>query len=196
MTIGGLQKIATMAVGAALATAPFAAAGQTSPEVSSGTVASAARLVQLLKLDGVLDMMFRQLTPMMTTQIMAALTQAPNAPAATKAIVADPAMRAKATAIMSEEIMKSLRRRYPEIAAASAREYAATLSEVDLQAAIAFYRTPTGQRMIAAQPRLQTALSEQGKVIGAAAGAEAVPAAILRIDALSSTAAPSAPAKQ
>lgn len=140
--------------------------------------------------------MFRQLTPMMTAQIMAALTQAPNAPAATKTIVANPAMRAKAAAIMSEEIMKSLRKRYPEIAAATARQYAATLSEADLQAAIAFYQTPTGQRMIAAQPRLQAALSEQGKIIGAAAGAEAVPAAILRIDALPTTAAPTTPAKQ
>ncbi|KQM62707.1 hypothetical protein ASE75_13865 [Sphingomonas sp. Leaf17] len=185
-----------MAVGAALATVPLAAAGQASPEPSSGTVSSAATLVQLLKLDGVLDTMFRQLTPMMTAQIMAALTQAPNAPAATKTIVANPAMRAKAAAIMSEEIMKSLRKRYPEIAAATARQYAATLSEADLQAAIAFYQTPTGQRMIAAQPRLQAALSEQGKIIGAAAGAEAVPAAILRIDALPTTAAPTTPAKQ
>lgn len=196
MMTSGLKNITLIAIGTALAAAPVAASGKSSPAASSGTVTSAAKLVQLLKLDGVLDTIFQQLTPMMTAQIMAALAQAPNAPAATKAIVADPAMRTKATAIMSEEIMKSLRKRYPEIAAATARQYAATLSEADLQAAIAFYQTPTGQRMIAAQPKLQAALSEHGKTIGATAGAEAVPAAILRIDALSATAAPSAPAKQ
>jgi hypothetical protein len=176
------MKMGMIVAGAALL-APTPALAQ------AGTEASATRLVQMMKLDSVLDTMFQQMTPVMTGQVLAALAQAPSAPAAVKARLTDAASRAQAEAIMGEEMMKSLRKRYPAIASATVKQYAATFSETDLQAAIAFYQSPAGQRFVAAQPKLQAAMSGQGHVIGMAAGAEAVPAALARIEALPAPAA-------
>ena len=170
--------IRTTIIAGALLLAPVPALAQ------AGTEASATKLVQLMKVEVVLDTMFQQMTPVMTGQVLTATAQAPGAPAAIKARLTDATARARAESIMGEEMMRSLRKRYPQIANATAKEYAATFSEADLQAAIAFYQSPAGQRFVAAQPKLQAALSSQGQAIGMAAGAEAVPAALARIEAL------------
>lgn len=180
-----MTRIKTMVVAAVLTAIPCVPA-----HAQAGTEATAAKLIRLMKMEGVLDTMFQQMAPMMTGQIMTALQQAPDAPADIKAMVTNPATGAQARTIMSEEVMKALRKRYPEIAAASAKEYAATFTEAELQTAIAFYQSPVGQRFVEAQPKLQAAMSRQGGIIGMAAGGEAVPAALARIQALpASTAA-------
>lgn len=173
---------------AALAALPTAASAQSAAPVAApgapGTVASAARLVTLVKMEGVLDRMFQQLVPLIVGNVVAGIERAPDAPAALKLRFADTTTRAQATAILGEEVIKSFRKRYPEIRADAAKAYAATFSEAELQAVIAFYSTPTGQRFVDAQPRLQQVLSEAGQKIGMAAGTEAVPAAFTRILAL------------
>lgn len=176
----GGMKTKTLCLGALMT----AAIPSMPAQAQQGTEVSAAKLVGIMELEGVLDTMFQQMTPMMTAQIMTALRQVPDAPADVKVRVADPSAGAQASAIMDEEIMRSLRKRYPEIMAATAKEYAATFSEADLQAAITSYETPAGRRFVQAQPKLQALLSRRGGAIGMAAGGEAVPAAIKRIRAL------------
>ena len=158
--------------------------GAVSQSPSAETEATATKLVAALNLQVVLDRMFQQITPLVTTSIVSAIEQAPDTPADLKARLGDPALRPRTSAIISEEILKSYRARYPDLMKAVAHEYAAKFTEADLQAALAFYQTPAGQRFIAAQPQLQADMSEAGRVIGKAAGTEALPRAIGRIRAL------------
>jgi hypothetical protein len=186
---GGVRALATCIL--ALAALPSAAPAQMAPVTqpvrapgAPGTVASGARLVALTKTEVVLDRMFQQLVPLMVGNVVAGIERAPDAPADLKLRFADTTTRNQATAILGEEVLKSFRKRYPDVAAEAAKAYAATFSEADLQAAIAFYSTPAGQRFIDAQPWLQQTLGQAGQKVGMAAGAEAVPAAFARILAL------------
>lgn len=179
------RRIAIAAALLAACSAPTLAQVATpAPVAGAGTLATATALVGAIRIEGVLDTMFRQITPLVSSSVMAAIEHEPSAPADIKARFADPVLRPKAQAILSEEILKAYHARYGELLGSVAREYAAMFSEADLQAALAFYRSPTGQRFIAAQPVLQAKMSEEGRKIGMAAGREAIPAAMKRIATL------------
>ncbi len=171
--------IAVRATAIALSLAHGGAAMAQAP--APGTLQTATKLVDAMKMDGMLDLMFQQITPLVATSIVSAIEQSAQAPADLKAKLSDAKLRPQATAIMSEEVLKQYRARFPELRQAVARTYAERFKEADLTAALAFYQTPAGQRLIAAQPLLQAEMSEQGKIIGASAGKEAVPVAIARI---------------
>ncbi len=175
------MKSTWTALAAALVVSVAGAGAARAQSPAPGSLQTATKLVEAMKMDGTLDRMFRQITPLVATSILSAIGQSAQAPASLKAKISNDKLRTQATAIMSEEVLKQYRARYPELLQAVAKTYAARFSEVDLSAALAFYMTPTGQRMIEAQPLLQAEMSEQGKIIGASAGREAVPAAITRI---------------
>ncbi|MDO7841303.1 DUF2059 domain-containing protein [Sphingomonas sp. CA1-15] len=148
---------------------------------AGGSVETATKLIAALQLRGTFDRTFQQLTPLISNGVIASIQRASDAPADLKAKIENPASRQQVEKILGEEIMKSYRARYAQIIDATAKRYAATFSEADLKAALAFYQTPVGQRFIAAQSTLQAELGEQGRAIGAEAGREAIPIAIKRI---------------
>ena len=176
----------TLAIALLLAAGSTPAFAQSAPPSSQGggTVASATRLMGLLKIEGVLDTMFQQIAPLIASNVLSTAEKGPNAPAALKSRLADPKVRPDVERIMAEEVLKSYRARYPDLLAATARQYAATFSEADLTAAIAFYQSAAGQHFIAAQPRVQAAMSEEGRRIGMAVAETAISAALARIAAL------------
>lgn len=160
-------------------------------EPPAARLATATKIVTLMQIDRVVDTMFQQLTPTMTTSIFSAIEHAADAPTKVKVQLGDAGGRRAAETIMGEEIMKSFRARYPEIIAATAREYATSFTQPELDAILVFYQSPAGARLLELQPTMQAKLSEQGRKIGMAAGAEGVPRAIVQIEALPTPGSPS-----
>jgi hypothetical protein len=148
---------------------------------AQGTVKTATKLVDAMRMDGTLDRMFQQITPLVAANILSVIEQSAQAPTDLKAKISDSKLRPQVTTIMTEEVLKQYRARFSELKQAVAKTYAARFTEADLSAALAFYQTPAGQHMIEAQPLMQAEMSEQGKIIGSSAGKEAVPIAIARI---------------
>ncbi len=150
---------------------------------AGGSLASATELVSLMNVTRVIDPMFQQMMPVMVDNMANALLAAPKALAALKAKLSDPIAETAAKAVLSEELTASLRGRYTAIADETAKEYVVTFTEAHLQSMFYFYSNGGGAKMLAAQPRLQQALSERGRAMGMSAAQEAIPKAITRITA-------------
>ena len=174
-----------LAMACVIASAP--AAAQTAPQ--PGTIATARVLVAQMRMERVLDPMFAQLTPLMVSNVTNAMRAASDTPAALRTRLATDAGRQQVGAIISAEFGSALRARYPAIAEATAEEYRKTFSESELATIIAFYRSPTGAKMLDAQPQLQKALSEAGQGVGREAAMAAFPKIQARIVALDAPAA-------
>ena len=63
----------------------------------------------------------------------------------------------QAQALVQEVVMPTLAAHYDELLDLQARSYAAALGKDDLQAIAAFYATPAGKHLVAAQPQLAQA---------------------------------------
>ncbi|EZP54963.1 MULTISPECIES: DUF2059 domain-containing protein [Sphingomonas] len=149
-----------------------------------GTIATARALVAQMRMERVLDPMFAQLMPLMVSNVENAMRADTAAPAALKARLATDAGRQQVGAIISEEFARAFRERYPAIAEATAEEYRKTFSESELTTILAFYRSPTGAKLLDAQPALQKALSEAGRGVGRDAAMAAFPKVQARLSAL------------
>lgn len=147
--------------------------------VAPGSTASARKLIDLMGVERQFDLMFVQLMPLMTGNIVQALAK-DGPPAIHKELETEEG-KARINGILGEEIMKSLRARYGDLKKNAAREYAAIFSESELQGLITFYGSPLGAKTLKALPELQQKLSAAGRDIGMVAGMEAVPRAMERI---------------
>ncbi|HUA76089.1 MAG TPA: DUF2059 domain-containing protein [Acetobacteraceae bacterium] len=67
----------------------------------------------------------------------------------------------RARVIVQEALIPLLSSHYDELIEIMAKAYAATLSTDDMKAAVAFYESPAGQNLVAAEPKLA-----QAKLIG------------------------------
>ncbi len=67
----------------------------------------------------------------------------------------------RARIIVQEALIPLLSSHYDELIEIMAKAYAATLSTDDMKAAVAFYESPAGQNLVAAEPKLA-----QAKLIG------------------------------
>ena len=63
----------------------------------------------------------------------------------------------KAQALVNEALLPLMTEHYDELSAMQAKSYATQLSADDMKAAIAFYKTPAGKDLVAAQPKLAQA---------------------------------------
>ncbi len=100
--------------------------------------------------------MGRQLVEITTgnkDQTFAAM-RVPLAGMVTQMGVSDPA---KAQTLVNEAMMPVLNEHFDDLLTAQATSYAQALSEPDLRAIIAFYDSPAGKDLVAAQPTLAAA---------------------------------------
>ena len=149
-----------------------------------GTIVTARAIVTQMQMERTLDPLFAQLMPLMVSNVENAMRAAPDTPAPLKARLATPAGQQQIGTIISGEFGDAFRQRYPDIREAAAEEYRKTFSEPELAAILAFYRSPTGAKLVQAQPQLQKALSEAGQAIGRQAAVAAIPKIQARIVAL------------
>ncbi|WP_157968779.1 MULTISPECIES: DUF2059 domain-containing protein [unclassified Sphingomonas] len=179
-----MRRAAALALAAASVTATAPVQAAPAQAAAPGTIATARAIVAAMHVDRSLDTMFAQLTPLVSANILNAMQQAKDAPPALKARIATPAGREQVSGIVGQEIIAGFRGRYDDIAAGLAEEYVRTFSEAELQTILAFYRSPTGAKLIDAQPAIQRVLSEQGRAIGREVGMAAFPKILQRVTAL------------
>ncbi|WP_425228564.1 DUF2059 domain-containing protein [Sphingomonas sp.] len=178
--------VATLASVATLFSAIPAAAQKAPPTVTvapdtdPARVAAATRLIALMHLDATLDRLFAQLTPVFAQGVIGALSGDESGRTLLAALDAKPDGRERFSAILSQEYLASIRRRYPEIERGAAAEYAAAFTREELEAIAAFYSSGAGAKLLRLQPELQQRMSARGQGLGRVAGAEAGERAVTR----------------
>jgi hypothetical protein len=121
-----------------------------------------------------MDTMFSQLVPVMEAGFIGQLTQINGGNELIKKI--DDSFPGGTKAFgkrFGELMMAGLRTNYDEIIEKAAHQYVAEIAPADLAAIRAFMESPTGQSMIAAQPKIQQQMSSTGGEIGRRVGEEA-----------------------
>lgn len=181
MRIIGLAILLAAAAPAAAQEVPPAPAPASAPAAPSG-VALAAELVELLGIAQQLDMTFKSIMPLMTENVAAAIANSGAASVEIRAALASEAGRAHVKGIIAEEVMQGFRDRYPRVAAELAKAYAEKFTDAELRDLIAFYRSPTGAKLLRLQPELQQMLGKVGERIGLEVGMEAIPRAIEKLE--------------
>lgn len=175
-SFAALALLIAAPVVAQTAPAPVADAG--------GRIETARALVGKLNLEKTLDFQFSSVMPLVANNIVTGLQADSGTPQTIKDRLATPEGRRQVAEIATEEMTAAFRARYPAIVEAAAEEYRRNFSESELKAIMAFYDSPTGQRLLQLQPQLQQRLAEAGRAIGQEAGMAAFPKIQARIAAL------------
>lgn len=154
-------------------------AGAAAPAAS----AKALKLVELLHVEQTLDRMFDQLAPLAGTTVTTMLEANPDTRAYASTLFTKlPGGRARLAQIMSEEMMREMRKDYPAIKAHLAAGYDTTFSPAELDELILFYSSGVGAKILAVQPQLQAQMEKVGQTLGEEAGRAAAPVAIRRAE--------------
>lgn len=142
--------------------------------VAPAQLAAATRLVELLRIDATLDAMFLQLSPTFAQGVIGIMaTDARSKATIDRIVTTAPANRDRMVAILAQEFLTSVKRRYPLFKSQMAQEYAAAFTPDELAAIIAFYTSGPGAKALAVIPQMQAKLAVAGQAIGQAAGEEA-----------------------
>lgn len=142
---------------------------------------TAKRLVEVLRAERSLDMLFSDLMPLAGGQAVSALEHN----AQTREFVGDliqrlPGGRDRLVQIFAEDFLGEMRARYPEVKSELAALYESRFTEEELNDMIRFFSSGTGAKYMEAQPQLQAHMRSVGEKIGARAGEAAAPKAIRR----------------
>ncbi|MCA1908745.1 MAG: DUF2059 domain-containing protein [Magnetospirillum sp.] len=85
--------------------------------------------------------------------------------------------------LAEEEMAAGFRNATSDIISVGVAEYAQAFSEDELDQLLAFYNTPTGRKVITAQPQLMERVAKQSQVLGQRVGEDAMKRAIKRFEA-------------
>ncbi|MFA5969658.1 MAG: DUF2059 domain-containing protein [Sphingomonas sp.] len=147
---------------------------QTTEAVDPARLAAANRLLETTRYERTLDGLFGNLAKLMAEAAVGAAANDERSKTLVDALINHgTGGHDRLVAILVEELSTSIKRRYPELKAAAAREYAKAFTLEELTALNAFYVTPAGIKLLAVQPELQAHLSRAGQEIGRDAGYEA-----------------------
>jgi hypothetical protein len=149
---------------------------------SAGNIEAAAALVEKLELERVLDSMFSTLKNMFAENAIAAMTRDDSEGKMRDFFNALPGGRDRFAQILGDEFLEALRRQYPEMKMAMAKEYAAAFNRTELEELTGFFSTGVGQKWQAVSPQVEKSMGEWGRKAGMKAGAEAFAAAIKRLE--------------
>lgn len=141
----------------------------------------ADEVVELLQLRDALDKLFDGLAPMMASATVAQLSDG-KLTVVSELIKNGRGGRDRLTAIVSEEMLAELRKNYPEFLAAAAQQYREAMSEAELDAVLAFYRSPAGAKLLQQQTAMENSMGKLGERIGMKAGSIALPRALERAE--------------
>ncbi|WP_162875464.1 DUF2059 domain-containing protein [Sphingomonas crusticola] len=133
---------------------------------------SARQLIKLMHFDQTLDQMMGTLIPTMGKGVVAQIEQ-DNSDSLIQQIKTTPGGREGLERIFDEEMLKSMRSRYPEILEAAAREYASAFTSAELDRIIVFYQSGPGAKWVQLSPQLQQSIGPIAGAIGRQAGIEA-----------------------
>jgi hypothetical protein len=169
--IGGAVAILMLQVSANAAESP-----------SSANIEAATTLIDKLDLERTLDSMFLNLKSMFAENAIAAMTRDDSDGKMRDFFNALPGGRDRFSQILGDEFLAALRRQYPEMKVAMAKEYAAAFTQEELGSLNGFFSTGAGQKWLAISPKLEKSMGEWGRKAGMKAGAEAFAAAIKQIE--------------
>lgn len=142
--------------------------------VDPARLAAANRLLETTRYERTLDGLFGNLVKLMAEGAVGAAANDQRSKALVDNLINHGnGGHDRLVAILVEEFSASIKRRYPELKAAAAREYAKAFTLEELTALNAFYLTPAGIKLLAVQPELEANLSHASQEIGRAAGYEA-----------------------
>lgn len=183
----GLILLTILALGGPTAVAPTKAPPPVvivpANPVSPGPerLSAARKLIAILNLDETFDLVFVQLAPTLATSVIGALAQDAQTKDAIARVNAKPNGNERMIAILSQEFMTSMKRRYPALKENVAKEYAQAFTADELQALIAFYSSGAGAKALRMQPMLQQKMASASSALGRSAGLEAGQRAFERI---------------
>jgi len=134
---------------------------------------AADKLVASLGMNQTIDRMLNKLVPLMAAAVMGQLDNNPATQPMMQQIESQPNGRDKLMQIFDEEMLKSMRARYPEMMDGVARQYAMAFSAQQLNELITFFGTGVGAKWVALSPQLQEQVGKAAGEIGKQAGVEA-----------------------
>lgn len=135
----------------------------------------AAQLVALMGVEAKLDEVFSTLVPMFGTQVVAQLENDKGTSNAVRNLIENGrGGRERLQKILAEEFLAELRKAYPAMLADFTAAYRGALSPTELDAAIAFLKSPAGQKFMAAEKQTQASMKAIGERAGMTAGMAAV----------------------
>jgi len=135
----------------------------------------ASELVALMGVEAKLDEVFSTLVPMFGTQVVAQLETDKGTSGTVRNLIENGrGGRERLQTILAEEFLGELRKTYPAMIADFTSAYRAALSPAELDAAIAFLKSPAGQKFIATEKQTQASMKAIGERAGMTAGMAAV----------------------
>ena len=174
--------LALLAATAVPQAAAPAAPPQASEVIDPARLAAAKRLLSMMSLQQTLDRMFVQLAPGFATGVIGAMAIDPSTKGLIEDVIArDAGNHDRMVAILSQEFLRSIQARYPELLARAAEQYARAFTAAELTAIADFYATGPGAKALALMPQLQASMSQAGQELGKTAGMEAGRRAFERI---------------
>ncbi|MFA5965050.1 MAG: DUF2059 domain-containing protein [Sphingomonas sp.] len=168
--------IATVIAAAIPATTAFAQDSKpiVAPVDAPGSMETARKLVDIVKLERTYDAMFATLIPIMTDAVMGSIEHDDRSSAlVAKMEASHPDGRDRLKAIFSEEFATAIRKRYPALKEATAKEYATAFTEQELRDLLSFYQSGVGAKALVVLPQLQARIAAAGRKIGEESGVEA-----------------------
>lgn len=146
-----------------------------SPPALAAEPDRASQLVALMGVEAKLDEVFSALVPMFGTQVVAQLENDKGTSGAVRNLIENGrGGRERLQKILAEEFLAELRKAYPAMLADFTAAYRSALSPTELDAAIAFLKSPAGQKFIAAEKQTQASMKAIGERAGMTAGMAAV----------------------
>lgn len=161
-----------------LAAAPVRAAADT----QQPGLNEAKELIELMKVESTIDMMFEKLGPLFGENVASSLERNQAQAMHMSEIKGKPGGRERFVAILGEEFLQAMRARYPDMKATAAKEYAGQFTPQELSSLTAFFRSGAGAKWLEKSPAMQASLSKWGEQAGQQAGSVAVVAALARAD--------------
>lgn len=152
------------------------------PVIAPDRLAAAKRLIAMIKLERTFDLMFVQLAPNFAHAVIGSMATEPGTKGLIETLTSRaPENRDRMAAIISQEFLRSIQKRYPALLDKAAEEYAAVFTADELTAIADFYASGPGAKVLALTPQLQATMGKHGEALGAEAGAEAGRRAFERI---------------
>lgn len=180
------MKTFVLAVLSALAISSPAGAQTAAPAPAStakpGTIESARKLIEVMRVDQTYDRVFKPIVGMMAIAILPTIEKDNAVPEDVRNELATNEGKARVGKLVSEEFLAAFRARYPQLKEATAKEYAAAFTEDELQAIIAFYSSGVGAKVLTLVPEITAKVQARAQSIGEDAGKDAYRNILNRLD--------------
>lgn len=181
LAVGGIACSLACSTSSAVFAQSLEVANAATPRTVS-TASNADRVIELLKLEETLDSLFEPLIPLYSGNVIAALERDSTMPEVIRSKLGNVDSRQRVAAIIGEEFLIGVRKRYPDMKAELIAEYRAQFSEAELAELADFLASGTGAKWLAASPALQARMGKIGEQIGSEEGIKSFPRALKRIE--------------